>query len=417
VASASQAVRGVQKAFLLSILAGFVLGIVVGWIISAYAPPGVQSDTATWLKAFGDIFVRLIRIVIPPLILFTIAAATSSIANARKLGVILLWMLVLYIGTSILAAVWGVLAGQLFTPGTGVGLQPPKDYTPPKPPTGVDILLSFFQLDFYNLLTVGGAMTMIIFAIILGVAAVMLGDEGRRAAYFLNLGSKLLIQFVRIIMYYAPIAVFSYAGWLMISYGPKMLGAYGKFILAQYSLTLFHFFVIYSIIVWLGGLNPIKYFKAQLTPFFVAFTTRSSAVTLPVNMEAARRMGVPDEVFNITLPIGATVNMDGTALYQALSAIFIAQLFGIQLTPAQILLVIIAAVIGSVATAAIPGGGTIMLAYVLSVVGLPLEGIGIMMVIDPIADAIRTAVNASGDNACTVLITRLTGYKLNPPQV
>lgn len=134
-ASASQAVRGVQKAFLLSILAGFVLGIVVGWIISAYAPPGVQSDTATWLKAFGDIFVRLIRIVIPPLILFTIAAATSSIANARKLGVILLWMLVLYIGTSILAAVWGVLAGQLFTPGTGVGLQPPKDYTPPKPPT------------------------------------------------------------------------------------------------------------------------------------------------------------------------------------------------------------------------------------------------------------------------------------------
>jgi len=164
-------------------------------------------------------------------------------------------------------------------------------------------------------------------------------------------------------------------------------------------------------------IQPIKYFKAQLTPFFVAFTTRSSAVTLPVNMEAARRMGVPDEVFNITLPIGATVNMDGTALYQALSAVFIAQLFGIQLTPAQILLVIIAAVIGSVATAAIPGGGTIMLAYVLSVVGLPLEGIGIMMVIDPIADAMKTAVNASGDNACTVLITRLTGYKLNPPQV
>jgi len=173
-----------------------------------------------------------------------------------------------------------------------------------------------------------------------------------------------------------------------------------------------HFFVIYSIIVAAGGLNPLKYFKYQSTPFLIAFTTRSSAVTLPYNMEASRRMGVPEEVFNLTLPVGATVNMDGTALYQALSSLFIAQLFGISLTPAQLGLAMTAAVIGSVATAAIPGGGTIMLAYVLGVVGLPLEGVGIMMVIDPIADAIRTAINASGDNACSVLITRLAGFKL-----
>jgi len=215
-------------------------------------------------------------------------------------------------------------------------------------------------------------------------------------------------------MYYAPIAVFCYAAWLIIQYGPKILGAYARFLGVQYGFTLFHFFVVYSIIVVLGGLNPVKYFKAQSTPFFVAFTTRSSAVTLPFNIEAARRMGVPDEVFGVTLPIGATVNMDGTALYQALSAVFIAQLFGIQLTPAHLSLAVVAAVIGSVATAAIPGGGTIMLAYVLAAVGLPLEGVGIMMAIDPIADAIRTTINVSGDNACTVLITRLLGYKLKP---
>jgi Na+/H+-dicarboxylate symporter len=255
-------------------------------------------------------------------------------------------------------------------------------------------------------------MTMIIFAIILGVAVVLLGEEGRRVYSLLRLASDLMIRVVSVIMYYAPVAIFGYAAWLIATYGPQMLGAYGKFLVAQYSLTLMHFFVIYSIIVAAGGLNPLRYFKYQSTPFVIAFTTRSSAVTLPYNMEAARRMGVPEEVFQITVPIGATVNMDGTALYQALSALFIAQLFGISLTPAQVGLVVVAAVVGSVATAAIPGGGTIMLAYVLGVVGLPLEGVGIMMVVDPIADAMRTAINASGDNACSVLITRLVGLRL-----
>jgi Na+/H+-dicarboxylate symporter len=400
--------------FLIAILLAFCIGIAFGYITSITVPKDTASTIASWLKALGDIFVRLIRIIIPPLILFTIAAATSSIASARQLGRILAVMLFLYIITSVLAAFWGVLGGVLFQPGVGVGLQPPKGYQPPTPPSGPDLLLSFFTTDFSNLLTVSGSMSTIIFAMILGVAVVFMGEPGRRIASMLSLLSNLMIKFVSLIMYYAPVAVFSYAGWLMISYGPVMLGAYAKFLGVQYGFTLLHFFVVYSIIVMLGGLNPIVYFKAQLTPFLIAFTTRSSAATLPFNMEAARKMGVPDEVFNITLPIGATVNMDGTALYQVLSALFIAQLFGINLTSTQLGMVVMAALIGSVATAAIPGGGTIMLAYVLSVIGLPLEGVGIMMVIDPLADAIRTAVNTSGDNACTILITKLIGYKLNP---
>lgn len=399
---------------LIAIAIAFVLGLIVGYAL-LYLPSGARSSAASWLKAFGDIFVRLIRVVIPVLIFFTIAAATASIASARRLGIILAWMLVLYIGTSILASTWGLLIGLVVKPGEGIGLKPPAEYKPPSPPTGVDILMSFFQLDFYNLLTVGGSMTMIIFAMLLGLGVVLfMGETGRIVANYLKIGSDIMISVVRVIMYYAPVAVFCYAAWLIAVYGPQMLGAYAKFLVAQYAITLFHFFVVYSILVALGGLNPVKYFKAQSTPFLVAFTTRSSAVTLPYNMEAAKRMGVPDEIFNVTLPIGATVNMDGTAIYQALSAVFIAQLFGIQLTPAHYGLIIAAAVIGSVATAAIPGGGTIMLAYVLATVGLPLEGIGIMLVIDPIADAIRTAINVSGDTACTVLLTRIIGEKLRP---
>lgn len=399
---------------LISILIAFVLGIVVGLALTIAIPKAAdRAGVNAWLKALGDVFVRLIRIVIPILIFFTISAASSSIASARRLGMILLWMLILYISTSILAATWGVLGGVMFQPGTAVRLEVPPGYTPPKPPSGVDILMSFFQLDFSALLTVGGSMTMIIFAILLGVATVVfMGERGRVVARFLELGSELSISIVRLIMYYAPVAVFCYAAWLISQYGPEMLRAYASFLGVQYGFTLFHFLVIYSIIVVAGGLSPLVYFKHQLTPFIVAFTTRSSAVTLPYNMEAAKRMGVPDEMFKVTLPIGATINMDGTALYQALSALFIAQLFGITLAPAQCGLVVFSALVASIATAAIPGGGLVMLAYVFSVVGLPLEGIGIMAVIDTFADAIRTAINVSGDNACTVLLTRILGYKL-----
>ena len=165
--------------------------------------------------------------------------------------------------------------------------------------------------------------------------------------------------------------------------------------------------------MYIAGFNPLKYYREQLEPFLVAFTTRSSAATLPVNMRAAERMGVPGDIYRLTLPVGATVNMDGTALYQALSAVFVAQLFGLDLGLDKLVLLILAALIGSIATAAIPGGGLIMLAFVLSTVGLPLEGIAIILAIDPILDAIRTAINVSGDNACSILLTRLVYGK--PP--
>ncbi|MFN3268880.1 MAG: cation:dicarboxylate symporter family transporter, partial [Zestosphaera sp.] len=161
---------------MLFIALGFVLGIIIGWIISATAPPEVKGPVGDWFKAFGDIFVRLIRIVIPPLIFFTIAAATASIANARKLGKILALMLFLYIITTIIASVWGIIAATTIAPGVGLNLT--SQQPPPTPPSGIDILLSFFKPDFSDLLVVGGAMTMIIFAIILGLSVTFLGDEG-----------------------------------------------------------------------------------------------------------------------------------------------------------------------------------------------------------------------------------------------
>ena len=393
------------------IIIAMIVALILGGLIGYVFGEGVKD-----LRILGDIFLRILRTIIPPLIFFTIGYAIASIVDLRRLGSTLVLMLIFYIITSIVATTWGIMAGLLFSPGVGIGLTPSPDYTPPKPATWQDIVLSFFSLDFAELLSVGGALKLIVFTGLFGLAVSLLGDAGAPVRSFLEAGSKVFIKLVSFLMYYAPVAVFGYSAWLIGVYGPKIAGGYIKLILASYTFTLLHFLVIYAIIVYIGGLNPLKYFREQLEPFLVAFTTRSSAATLPVNMRAAERMGIPGDIYRLTLPVGATINMDGTALYQALSAVFIAQLFGITLGFDKLLLLVVAALIGSIATAAIPGGGLIMLAFVLASIGLPLEGIAIILAVDPILDAIRTAINVSGDNACSILLTRLIYGKPPTPQ-
>ncbi len=390
------------------IVVAMVIALILGGLVGYIGGGGVKD-----LRILGDIFLRILRTIIPPLIFFTIGYAVASIVDLRRLGWILALMLVLYIVTSVIAATWGVIAGFVFKPGVGIGLTPPAGYTPPKPATWQDIVLGFFSLDFSELLSVGGALKLIVFTMIFGVGVALLGDAGAPIKGFLEAGSRVFIKIVSLLMYYAPIAVFGYSAWLIGVYGPEIAKGYVKLILASYTFTLLHFILVYAIIVYIAGFNPLKYYREQLEPFLVAFTTRSSAATLPVNMRAAERMGIPGDIYRLTLPVGATVNMDGTALYQALSAVFVAQLFGIDLGLDKLLLLVLAALIGSIATAAIPGGGLIMLAFVLSTVGLPLEGIAIILAVDPILDAIRTAINVSGDNACSALLTRLVHGK--PP--
>jgi len=384
------------------IVVAMVIALIIGGLLGY-----VGGKTVSDLKILGDIFVRILRTIIPPLIFFTIGYAVASILDLRRLGSILVIVIIIFIGTSIIAASLGVVSGLVFRPGEGIGLEVPPGYTPPKPATWVDIVMSFFSIDFSELLTVGGALKLIVFTLIFGLGVALLGDAGAPIRSFLEAGSRVFIKIVSLLMYYAPIAVFGYSAWLVGVYGPEIAKGYIKLVIASYTFTLFHFIVLYGLMVWIAGLDPRRYFREQLEPFLVAFTTRSSAATLPVNMRAAERMGIPRDIYNITLPIGATVNMDGTALYQALSALFVAQLFGITLGFDKLLLLILATLIGSIATAAIPGGGLIMLAFVLSTVGLPLEGIAIILAVDPILDAIRTAINVSGDNASSALLTRI----------
>lgn len=377
---------------------GFILGAILGVTI---------GKPAADLRPLGDFFVRLLRMIVTPLTIVTVAAAISRIADLKRLGKIMLLMLLIFIVTSFLAASIGLITGLIFSPGQGLGLKPPPDYKPPAPATAETVILSLIPLNFADILSVPGLLQAIVFSILFGVAVALMGEANKPIVKALDALSGAMIKLTLIIMWYAPIGVFGYGAWLFGTYGPAVVGAYAKLIGANYLIAIIYWLVFYSLIVKISGRNPLDYWRVIIEPITVAFTTRSSAATLPVNLRAAERLGVPGSIRNIVLPVGCTVNMDGTAFYLALSALFIAQAFGISISPALYPLIIAMSMLGSVAAAAIPGAGVIMLAMVLAAAGLPLEGIALIVAVDPILDALRTSINATGDTAYSTLVSRI----------
>lgn len=393
------------------IVIAFFLGVVVGFIMLQIPAPQ-RAPVLDWMKALGDIFLRLTRIVIPFVIFFTISASIAYMRDLAKLGRLLVTTLVVFYSLAFIAIVTGTIAMLVIKPGEGVHLEIPG-VSPPQPVSGIDLLMSLFRPDFSDLLTVGGSFSMIIFAIIAGIATIILGEEGKKVYEFLRLGMNISIGIIGVISYYLPVAVFCYTVYVLVVAGPVILTAYAKYVATYAAFVNFHFFVVYSIVMLLAGVNPIKAYKAFVKPFIVAFTTRSSAVTLPYTMEAARKIGLPEEVANVVIPLGVTVHMDGSAMLHAMDTLFVAQIFGIKLSPYQLALVLTLPLITSTATAPVPGGGLALRGFLFSSVGVPLEGIPIITVPMPIHDPLSTYVNALGDPVAAALVAKLCGYKLS----
>ncbi|MGB9784688.1 MAG: dicarboxylate/amino acid:cation symporter [Fervidicoccaceae archaeon] len=387
-----------KYALILAIAAGFILGMVVGFL---------YGKSAGVLKPLGDFFIRLMRMLVTPLVIVTISAAVAQIADLRKLGKLVIGTFFFFLLLSAIAATWMLFGAITFKPGWGVGLKPPAGYTPPTPPKVTDILLNLVPTDFGNILTVSGLLQAIVFSILFGLAVSLLGDKGKSISDALSKLSDVMIKYTSIVMWYAPIGVFGYAAWVIGTYGTSILAAYGRLLVVDYAFSLVYFFVGYTIVVWASGINPLKYWYAIIEPAIIAFSTRSSAVALPVNFRAAARIGVPDYVARLVLPTGATTHMDGTAMYQVLSTLFIAQVFGLTVAPSLYPTVVLVATLAAVATAAVPSGGLLMLAMTVGAAGMPLEGIALITPIDPIMDMLRTMINAEGDVAVSTLMARV----------
>ncbi|PAU78270.1 dicarboxylate/amino acid:cation symporter [Halomonas salipaludis] len=380
------------------ILIGMALGMLAGAIL---------GPDAELLKPIGTLFLNAIQMLIVPLVFCSLVAGVTSMQDTRKLGRIGLKSLALYLGTTAIAISIGLGMGTLFAPGEGVNMTAASSApTAGEAPTLVETLLNMVPTNPVAALASGNILQIIVFALGLGIALNLCGDRAKPAVQVIESLAEGMYKLTELVMKLAPYGVFGLMAWVAGTYGIDILLPLIKVIAVVYIGSLIHVVVFYSgLISSLGRLNPVRYLKGVISPAAVAFTTTSSAGTLPASIKAAREeFGVSKGVSSFVLPLGATINMDGTALYQGVCALFIAQAFGIDLALSDYLLIIMTSTLASIGTAGVPGAGLIMLSLVLTTVGLPLEGLAIIAGIDRILDMARTTVNVCGDLMVSVLV-------------
>ncbi len=385
------------------ILVGLLIGVVVGLILQPF--PQVAR---TYIKPFGDLFLNLIRMIIVPLVLASLVVGTASVENIRKLGRLGVKTIAYYLLTTALAVVIGLIMGNLMQPGSGLTLPTDAKVTAAKPPSLVDVLLNMVPTNPIRAMVDANMLQIIVFSIFVGIAITLVGERAKVLFNFFDGLAEASYKIVRIIMWYAPIGVFALIVPTVATHGAKVLLPLLKLIIALYIGLAIHAGVVYSLLVkTMGKMNPGEFFKKVSPAMLVAFTTCSSSATLPVTMDVTEKeLNVPKSISSFMLPLGATINMDGTALYQGICALFVAQIFGISLSFSQQLTIVLTATLASIGTAGVPGAGLIMLTMVLTSVGLPIEGIALIAGVDRILDMGRTCLNVTGDMVGALAIHR-----------
>ncbi|WP_297510979.1 dicarboxylate/amino acid:cation symporter [Thermococcus sp.] len=404
------------------ILWGLILGAIFGLIAGHYGYAGVVK---TYVKPFGDLFVRLLKMLVMPIVLASLVVGAASISPAR-LGRVGLKIVLYYLLTSAMAVLFGLIVGRAFRVGTGIHLGTGTGKAiEAKPPSLVQTLLNIVPTNPFASLAKGEVLPVIFFAIILGIAITYLinkndkrlKEAGTTLLRFFDGLAEAMYIIVAGVMQYAPIGVFALIAYVMAEQGVKVIGPLAKVVLAVYVGLTLQIVLVYFVLLKIFGIDPIKFIKKAKDAMLTAFVTRSSSGTLPVTMRVAEEeMGIDKGIYSFTLPLGATINMDGTALYQGVTVLFVANAIGHPLTLGQQLVVVLTAVLASIGTAGVPGAGAIMLAMVLQSVGLNLTAgspvalaYAMILGIDAILDMGRTMVNVTGDLTGTTIVAKTEG--------
>jgi Na+/H+-dicarboxylate symporter len=384
------------------ILIGFAAGVLFGIVFKG------PSLSISWI---GDLFLRLLKMLIVPLVFFSLLTGTASISDPIKLGRVGVKIIVLYLTTTAVAVTIGLIVATLVNPGTGMKLAPVAGFKAPAIPALKDVLLNLVPTNIFSSLTSGDILPIIVFAIFFGISAVLAGEKGTPVIRLAESAAEAMYKLTGIVMWYAPLGVFSLIATTVAKQGPAVLLPFLKFIVVCYVAYFLHVAIVYtSIVQFMAKVNPLRFFRAVTEPMLMAFVTRSSGATLPVTMRVSEEnLGLPRSITSFTLPLGATVNMDGTSIYMGIAALFIAAIYGIPLGFGQYLMIILLATLGSIGAAGVPGAGLIMLAMVLQGVGLPLEGVALIAGIDVVLDMGRTCLNVTGDMACTTAVAYSEG--------
>ncbi len=387
----------------MQILIALVLAIIAGLLMQDYA------DVAdAYIKPFGTIFLNLVKFIVVPIVLFSIMSGIISMRDIKKVGSIGIKTVVYYTLTTAIAITLGLITGTLFK-----GIFPQLDtseltYEATDPTPLMDVVVNIFPSNFITPMSSSSMLQIIVMALLIGFGIILVGKEAEPVADGVQRLNLVFMKVMECILKLSPIGVFCLLTPVVATNGAKVLGSLGLVLLAAYLCYIVHMLVTYSISVkFLGKMSPIAFFRSMAPAIAFAFSSASSVGTLPINMECSKKMGVKEEIYSFVLPLGATINMDGTAIYQGVCTIFIACCYGIDLDFGQMCTVVLTATLASIGTAGVPGAGMIMLAMVLASVGLPVDGIALVAGVDRIFDMGRTTVNITGDNSAAVVVNHL----------
>jgi Na+/H+-dicarboxylate symporter len=393
------------------ILIAIVLGVVVGILF---------GEKAAHIKIVGDLFIRLLKAIIIPLIMASMVAGIVSLGDVRKLGRIGLRTFIYYMATTTLAVGVGLILVNLMKPGVGVeiGTKTASDLSGGEVPSVLSIISDIIPANLFDAMAKDKVLSIIFFSLLLGVAISSIGEKGRPLVSLFEAFNSVMMKITNWIMRLAPFGVFALMAYTIGAMGLSVIKPLVVYMATVViGLTIHACITLPVLLSAVGKYSPLKFIGDVFSAVATAFSTASSAATLPITMDCVQEnTGISNKVASFVLPLGATVNMDGTALYEAVAAMFIAQAYGIDLSIGQQLVIMLTATLASIGAAAIPGAGLVTMVIVLKAVNLPLEGIGMILAVDRILDMLRTAVNVWGDACGAAVIANLEGEQLNKPR-
>lgn len=385
------------------------LGIVTGLILSAFG--GSWTDTYLIDGLFqigGKIFIKLLKMLVVPLVFFSLIEGVTSLSDLKELGRVGSKTLVFYLATTAIAITIALILALIAKPGEGIELVTSSTFSSSEAPKLTEIIINLFPSNPLKSMTEANMLQVIVFAIILGLGINIQGKRAQTVSTFVSESNKVIMTVLGILMAFAPFGVFCLIANVFATLGFKAFIPLAKyFIIVILALVIHVLFVYTSILKIVSGLSPITFIKKIREVWLYAFSTASSSATLPITLKTVEeKLGVHNKIASFSIPLGATINMDGTAIMQGVATIFIAQAYNIDMTVIDMLMVILTATLASIGTAGVPGVGLITLTMVLHQVGLPVEGIGLIMGIDRLLDMVRTAVNITGDATVSCIVAK-----------
>lgn len=393
------------KKLWVQVVIGLVLGVIAGVIL------GKDADN---FKILGKIFIQLIKMVIVPLIFFALLSGITSVSEGQDFKSLGIKGVCAYMFTAVLAVVIGLVAGTILEPGVGVNLSNIHGTTSPTttttPPSISEFLLHLIPSNPIESMATSNFLQLIIFTIFVGVTINLVGEKASPVKKVVDSAAQIMFHMIGAIVKLAPYGVFGFIASVVGTEGLEILSSLGKLVVTVLAACVVQYIIFGLMLFFIGGISPFPFYKKMLLTQSLAFATSSSKATLSTAMEQLQtRLGVSKPSTNFLLPLGACINMDGTAIYLGIVAVFFAQAFGIHLGVHDYLMLILTCTLGSIGAAGIPGGSIIFMGMVLTSVGLPLEGIGIILGIDRVLDMVRTTINITGDCTITLMVDSTEG--------